>query len=56
MLALMKSIRLIRLDLSESAARFLQEKCGDVLLHATKKKQEYYVSPLSLEKLQKLKI
>ncbi len=56
MLALMKSIHLIRLDLSESAARVLQEKCEDVLLHATKSKQEYFVSPRSLEKLRKLKI
>jgi len=52
----MKSIHLIRLDLSDSAVRVLQEKCGEVLLHATRQKNEYYVSPLSLEKLSQLKI
>lgn len=52
----MKSIHLIRLDLSDSAARVLQEKVGDLLLHATRKKHEYFVTPLSLQKLASLKI
>lgn len=52
----MNSIHLIRLDLSDSGVRVLQERCDEVLLHATQKKNEYYVSPLSFEKLSKLKI
>lgn len=52
----MKSIHLIRLDLSDAAAQVLQEKVGDVLLHATRKKHEYFVTPLSLQKLALLKI
>ncbi|MCE9624295.1 MAG: patatin-like phospholipase family protein [Deltaproteobacteria bacterium] len=51
-----KSIHLIRLDLSDAAVRILQEKCDEVLLHATRTKNEYYVSPLSLQKLEILKI
>ena len=52
----MESVRRIYLDLSPEAARLLQEKCKDLILHDAGKPHEYLVSPLSYRKLGELKL